>query len=381
MSDTQRVAGCLPTSQQELLLKASLLKGTVAIDAWHKWKARIDIQRIDHESHRLLPLLYHNLSRHEVQDRLLDRYKGAHRQTWYTNQIIVHCLVDVLRLLQDEGIPTMILKGAALTVQYYKDFGLRPMEDFDILVPPDQVLRAIDLLTKANWQPKAPFKQMYNTVYFSFLHADIFKDSKGRLLDLHWRIMPEYINAYADDDFWEHAVPVKINEQLISQTLCPADQLLHIIAHGICWNPQPMARWVADAMVILNSSEEIDWDRLISQAEKRRLILHLKNGLTYLRNLLDAPIPLIKLSEIQKIPSHKFEGLEWKWQNRVPKISMILFVVWLRILRVKEGVSFPERLAEYAKYQQFFWRVKHVWQLPFYFIFKSFKGIWLYIVS
>jgi hypothetical protein len=381
MINGSRLAGCLPTSYQELLLKASLLQGEAAIDAWHKWKTQIDIERIDHDSHRLLPLLYHNLSRHNVQDQLLSMYKGAHRQAWYKNQIIFHCLAEVVRILRDEGIPTMILKGAALTLQYYKDFGLRPMDDFDILVPITQARQTINLLRKFNWQPKSPYKQMYSDTYFSFLHADIFEDSKGRLLDLHWHTMIESRDVHADDDFWEQAIPVKINEGSTAQALCPADQLLHIIVHGICWNPRPVPRWVTDAMMVLNSPAEIDWDRLTLQAKKRRLTLHLKNGLNYLRYLLDAPIPLTALEEIKIKPINNYERREWNWQNRSPKISAIFFVLWFRVSRFKEGGSFGERLIEFAKYLQFLWRVKHFWQLPFYFIFKSLRKILLYVVS
>jgi len=380
MAKGKHLEGCLPTNHQELLLKACLLQGEAAINAWYEWKAEVDIEQIDHDSHRLLPLLYQNLSHNSIQDQLLSRYKNIYRQTWYKNQIIFHCMADVLRILRDEGIPGMILKGGALTLQYYKDFGLRPMDDFDIMVPTTKARQTINLLTKFNWQPKSPYKQMYNDAYFSFLHADIFKDSNGRLLDLHWHTILECRDMHADDAFWEKAVPVKINKSLTAQTMCPADQLLHIIVHGICWNPRPLPRWVADAMMVLNSSAKIDWDRLILQAKKRRLTLHLKNSLNYLRYLLGAPIPLTKFDEIQKIPISNFERREWYWQHRSPEISAIFFVLWFRISRLKDGGSFAERLIGFAKYMQFVWRVKHLWQLPVYFIIKSMRRIWRHIV-
>ncbi|HYA13731.1 MAG TPA: hypothetical protein VEF33_05270, partial [Syntrophales bacterium] len=62
--------GCLPTAQQEALLRASLLQGEEALMAWDYWKSNTDMNRIDQGSYRLLPLLYRNLSLHGVKDPL-----------------------------------------------------------------------------------------------------------------------------------------------------------------------------------------------------------------------------------------------------------------------------------------------------------------------
>ena len=48
------------SANQELLLRASLLKTKEAVSAWDEFKSSVDINRIDYGSLRMLPLLYKN---------------------------------------------------------------------------------------------------------------------------------------------------------------------------------------------------------------------------------------------------------------------------------------------------------------------------------
>lgn len=125
-----------PTPQQELLLRASLFEEQEALQAWEAWKAQINWNDyLDAGSFRLLPLLFHNLQQHGVQDPLMHKLKGIYRKTWCENQIAFQKLAVLLQSFQKAGIKTLVLKGAALTVRHYQNNGLRPMNDFDVLVP------------------------------------------------------------------------------------------------------------------------------------------------------------------------------------------------------------------------------------------------------
>jgi hypothetical protein len=97
------------------------LEREAAIEAWCEWKAAVDLDRIDEGSSRLLPLLYRNLHSYGVRDPMMQRYKGVHRLTWYKNHLLFHHLLPLVRAFQQEGIETMLLKGAALTLAHYRD--------------------------------------------------------------------------------------------------------------------------------------------------------------------------------------------------------------------------------------------------------------------
>jgi len=68
--------GCWPNRDQELLLRAALLQGGPALDAWNEWRRAVNVDVIDYGSHRMVPLLYRNMQRHGVKDPLMERLKG-----------------------------------------------------------------------------------------------------------------------------------------------------------------------------------------------------------------------------------------------------------------------------------------------------------------
>src|SRR5919112_3519361 len=82
-----------PTQEQELLLRAALREGKEALDAWRQWLKTVGIDRLDFNSQRVLPLIYHNLRTHlRTQDAKvpsLGRLKGTYRHTWCKNQIVL----------------------------------------------------------------------------------------------------------------------------------------------------------------------------------------------------------------------------------------------------------------------------------------------------
>jgi len=69
--------------------------------------------------------------------------RGIYRKAWSKNQTLFHEMAKVVEYLQHAGIKTMLLKGASLSLLYYKNNGARPMADIDLLVPYKQVSEKI----------------------------------------------------------------------------------------------------------------------------------------------------------------------------------------------------------------------------------------------
>lgn len=362
-----------PNLQQELLLRAALMEGKYALDAWNEWKSSVEIENIDYGSLRMLPLLYRNLQTIGINDPLMSKFKGVYLRTWYENQILFHKMSVLLRSFHDAGIVTMILKGAALVLLHYKDYGLRPMSHIDVLVRIKDALQAVNLLS--NMEMKA--QEAFTESTISVAHAHVFKDAAGQEFDLHWYLMQEYRYPHADDDFWDGAVSVKVND-VFTYALNPADLLLHICVYGAKWDQVPSFRWVADAMTIINSSQnEIDWNRLLIQAKTRRLIIPLRKTLDYLRDLLDAPIPNDVLQSIQNTATSKLERMEYRYktQSYFQKPLGKLPIKWFDYLRSLRSNDSQHKFFGFIKYLQLYWGVKHQWQLPFYVIFMSMRRL------
>ena len=292
------------------------------------------------------------------------RFKGVYRRTWYENQMLFHAMTDVLRAFGGAGIPTILLKGAALVLQYYGDYGLRSMEDFDILVPPDQARRAVAVLRDLGFTPQwdnRPDEEVLTT-----RHGWDFQNDAGWLVDLHWYVFHDQTDPEPDVEFWNAAVP-RIVGGIPTATLNPADQLLHVIVHGTAWVPEPSVRWVPDAMAILRSGE-LDWARLLTQARRRGYTLLLRMTLPYLRETLGAPVPLRVCQELKTAPVSRAERITYAAKSRPPErwgpwLALCMAYLDFASATSSSGGRLPH-IAALPRYLQRRWGAQSVWHVP-----------------
>ena len=376
-------SGIWPSTMQELLLRASLLQGSEAIDAWNILRSIIDINKLDTQSQDLLPLLYHNLRFHNIEDPLIKIFKGMYRLTWYKNHMLFKHITNTLESLLNAHIQIILLKGAALTTLYYKDLGLRPMADLDILVHPNQKRLAFDILLELGWRPKLKGLINIKDEFFTTLNAFGFQNPSGYELDLHWHLFKSFNWDDVDEDFWNGAIPI-IFQDMPFFSLNSIDQLFHVCIHGVTHNMQ-IIRWIADAMMtISNKDSELDWNRLISQAHNQKLVLPLKDALFYLHCKLYAPIPIWLLKELEAYVPSNFEKREYKAYSRSIGLMGRIPKLWYKYQRnsqkstttvlIKHQISF-------LKYVQYSWRVENAWKMPFAIILKGIRRAWRTIVG
>jgi hypothetical protein len=367
--------------EEKFLLQAALLERDGAISAWQKWREGVSIQNIDPCSRRLLPLLHQNLRRHRIEDSALGLFKGVHRSTWVKNQKLIHEIVPVLKSFQITGIPTLLLKGASLLIHHYQDYGLRYLGDFDILVHVDKAAAAYELLTEYGWIPAhTPFKT-YSGRYFHVRSGIHFQDESKQQIDLHWHILSQCCTKKADDDFWGDAKSTEFHG-VSTYILSPTDQLFHTCVHGVLRGVDPSITWIADAMIILNTSEsEIDWERLVFHAKKHRLFLQLKEALTCIRDILNAPVPKTILKQLQESKVSRTERLEYRVRTRPPGQLGGLPDMWFNFLRSSQlgrKKSLRPEFFGFMRYLQYRFLLDHLWQVPLTILSKTLN--WLKLI-
>lgn len=358
--------GCWPNRAQELLLRAALLQGDRALESWNEWRRSVNIDVIDYGSHRMVPQLYRNLQRHGVKDPLMDRLKGVYRYYLYKNEILMHRIGSLLAAFKDAGIETMVLKGAALIQLYYRESGLRPMLDADVLVHAHQAEQAMDVLARLQWQPlRYPQPRMRIPI----VHSTPFEDNGRRQVDLHWHLFWECFNASDDDDYWKDSIPIQIGG-VQTLALNPTNQLLHTCWHGARWNEVPPIRWVADAMSILAaSSAEIDWPSLLKRAQRHRIILPVRDSLEYLKKTFDAPVPdtLLKSMSAVRISRIERENYEVTLNPMAPPTTArILRMLYYDYCWLSSSTSSRIKTLAFAKHLQAKWNIDSLWHVPLY---------------
>lgn len=345
--------GCWPTPQQELLLRAALLPADRAGDAWRQWSATTDLARLDEGSRRLLPLLYRAAQGHGIPPAALVPLRAVYRHTWRENHLLFDEAFGVLRALRDATVPVMVLKGAALTFTCYHDHGVRPMSDFDVLVPTAQAERAIGVLRDLGWWNRRALTERQRRAR----HAANFRSPAHRFLDLHWHLLLESLQADADDEFWAAAGKTRVAGMDV-HVLDPAHQLLHVCVHGVKRSPIPPLRWVADAMAILTQAPAIEWERLVTAAERHRVALPVRDALAYLRRLLDAPVPAAVIDRLDRLPVSRRERLEYAFRVNVDPegAGAGLVATGFSWLRQTTGTGLARRLTGFGGFlQDRFW--------------------------
>jgi hypothetical protein len=352
------------TPDQALLLRAALLQGPAAVAAWEAWIGRIDIERLDAGSHRLLPLLYRNLKRHKISHAELPRIKGVYMHTWATNQTALRELGQLVGKLEAADIPTLVLKGAALATRYYRDAGVRPMSDFDILVPDDQVDHALALLATDGWTPQGRTFAQLALPYRRSLHARGF-DYPDRALsfDLHWRTTVTHLGEADDLPFWAAAAPMLLGKTQ-TRTLCPADQLLHLCIHSSIYDGETQMRWLPDALVVLRQTPEMDWARLVAQTKRLDAALVVAPRLRYLHeqwaDIIPGAVPLPIIDELAALPirpqtRRMYDTLAtYAWERTYPQLFWLLYGQYLTT-RPEGARGLP--LLGFLRYMQHRWLV------------------------
>src|SRR5262249_39384740 len=110
------------------------------------------------EANGLEPLLRAHLLEAGVQ---LPRGVAEHLtarwiQHAHAHAVRTRAIAELLTAMEDEDIPLLLLKGAALAQLVYGDPRLRPMRDVDVLVPARDARRATELLRACGFATAGP---------------------------------------------------------------------------------------------------------------------------------------------------------------------------------------------------------------------------------
>jgi hypothetical protein len=337
-----------PSVTQELLLQAALQDPEAGHRAWQLWRQQTGGGQLDSGVNRILPLVYRNLASHWREDRSLAGLQGVYRKTWSQNQLRFRTLADLLSRFHDQGIEPMVLKGGALSVLAYRDFGVRPMTDLDLLVRREAAQQAIHWLRAWEWKSSLDNPELLMDIR----HGDEFVRADGQRVDLHWNVLQECCAPGSNNDFWRQAIACDIYGAPC-KSLCAADQLLHVIVHGARWSLVQPVSWIADATVLIRAAgASLDWNRFVEQVSSRRLAAPVSDALEYLKARMGVDIPVSALHSLSRIQASFRERVEHRVKIRPRPLVGTLPVLAFDYLRLTEGQPALKRCFGFSRYLQ-----------------------------
>jgi hypothetical protein len=220
-----------------------------------------------------------------------------YRRAWYRNELLLDGGRDAVHALRAAGVPAVLLKGAAIAAVVVQEHALRPMQDFDVLVPRAAFPHAVEVLRREGWRGNPPVRDP--EAHFVFQHAGSFRRGPAEV-DLHWASAWGMLDADGEREFWRAARPVAFRGEDVLVLAAP-DMLLQTFVHAtLAQTTIPPIRWAADAMLVLRAEPALDWDRLVRMAALRRHSLGAIRCIEYLRDGLEANAPAGVLRELRR---------------------------------------------------------------------------------
>lgn len=198
--------------------------------------------------------------------------------------------VEVVALLNSEGIRVLAYKGLAVAQQMYGTLVARPTGDIDILVDPRDAWLATKALRAAGYIPTpihwSDSQQRAHIKYGegrAFHHLGTKTD-----VDLHWTAFDRWIDLPLQfDDLWER------REELVwpggvLPTLGRNDSALMLCLHG-CQHGFERLKWAVDVAKAMAPDSGVNWDIVARTAGHRAPMV--EYALRYVSHLFGAVPP------------------------------------------------------------------------------------------
>jgi hypothetical protein len=254
-------------------------------------------------SHAVLYLLYHRLKKRNL-DRLipadmLQTVRTEYFECAWRNNNLYSDLSKVLKALQAEDIPVIVLKGAYLAQAVYQNIALRLMGDIDILVRKNDLLKAKEQLLELGY---SPLKETdIATACASSQHLSPMVKQDCPPVELHWSIEAPTRPFTIDlDGLWQRARPATVSG-VEALALSPEDLLLHLCLHTSVHHlySNGLRAFCDIRETIRHYQDELDWGIVQRHAEEWGAVNSVYLTLYLAKKLLSADVPDKKLERLK----------------------------------------------------------------------------------
>jgi hypothetical protein len=336
------------------------------------WKALIEVA----VQEGLAGQVYHALRRQGLVETggpevippaVVETLEHLYRNTQVINITMREDLLKVLRILTAAGHPVLVLKGAALSELVYRDVGLRPMNDLDLLVRSDDSQTVMSLLVESGYQrvvrpeSRPGFDRMFRAE-MAFFSPGLYK----YVVDVHWHLIePLFLCRHVDyHAVWRRAVP----ECLVGHTVAvlgPEDWVLLQAAHAYYKHRHIRLCDLVDLdCLVRHLGDSLDWDRLLEIGAEFHWLPAVAAFLPACVELLETPVPerILRGAAANRLPLLERALLNWWLAPDRPERGYLLanwlfLPSWKQRAAVLWALLFPDRAYLNAYYpNQSGWR-------------------------
>lgn len=244
--------------------------------------------------HKILPLLHRTLTTHfksDVPDNALKRINILFNENSISSLIKSASLVNVVNLLNDNGIDVLPVKGPLLAERLYGAFAMRSYSDLDILIRRADAKKALKVLQENNYTliPKGISELNYLRFLKYKYHGQLL-DKNGVFIELHWELTGFYVSKPMTFEILE---PFLISSKFSNcTTLDLSNEMLFLFLciHG---NRHRLGKidYLCSISQLMNIATDIDWILVLELGKKHKMINRILVSLCVVEKFFGTAIP------------------------------------------------------------------------------------------
>lgn len=227
------------------------------------------------QHHGIAPLIYKYISscgaKKMIPEAIYEKFRYIYFHTFSKNTRLFEAMGKLINQFELESIDLILLKGSVLAELIYRDIGLRPMDDVDILVKENDLDSVKTLMSENGYQTIEISKSDFIGKLAPRHHLPQYTKDNN-IFEIHWHLHNEndkYNITIAD--LWKHALPYQIGEHDV-QILRFEDMLMHLCIHLNDHFSYSKARFTnfCDIAEIL-MMDRLNWDFIKTQSKNYKI--------------------------------------------------------------------------------------------------------------
>jgi hypothetical protein len=267
---------------KSVLKDESPLAPVVSVDEWSSLLTFL-------QAHWIIPFLYRKIGSLPQECRPPEIITDEMRQVFLVSVVrslqMERQLREIIEAFKQDGVQVLVLRGPALAFSLYPDPAMRPSGDLDLLVLPEQVVRARGILEGLGYRCLAKRFEFARDFFREecFIHQD--NPNSKFPVDLHWvhwELHPFFKGSeeVGIEDLFQRGWKVE-TPNLAFETLHPVDYLIHSAIHLVMIHRMEMRlSWIYDtALLAQHLQVPYDWQTLQERSVSWRARLPLEQCL------------------------------------------------------------------------------------------------------
>jgi len=227
-----------------------------------------------------------------VAPEMDEESKPIAREVGVRNMFIQHRLYELIGRLSSAGVRCIVLKGAHLIHGTYP-FGIRPIEDIDVLFDPADFPKVEPLLRQMGYDlcdvgmDRWTQLNVSNKMTFSANAHPVIP------IDVHFSLGPyPYLGAIERNALFEHTETLRLQNGLSLTVLRPEMLLVHLCLHLFQHHFEDWQVSCCDIIAVLRTTgDRFDWSAFSRIVDARRLRLPVAYALRKARDFAAVDVP------------------------------------------------------------------------------------------